>query len=221
MDPVRIVIVDDDALVRSALRLMLDGAEGIQVVAEAGNGAELPEVLAAHPADVVLMDLRMPRVDGIAATREVRRRRDAPAVVVLTTFDTRAEVEGALAAGAAGYLLKDAPPQRIVEAVRAAAAGEPVLAPQVARRLMDAAAASSDEREAAHAALDRLTPREREVAEAIGSGASNAEIGAALHLSVPTVKAYASSVLDKLSLESRTQVALLVQRSRGVGSQYQ
>lgn len=215
MGPVRIVIVDDDALVRSALRLMLDGADGIEVVAEAGDGAEVPDVLAAHPADVVLMDLRMPRIDGIAATREMRRRRDSPAVVVLTTFDTQAEVEGALAAGAAGYLLKDAPPQRIAAAVKAAAAGEPVLAPQVARQLMDAAAASGSGRERARAALATLTPREREVAEGIGRGESNAEIGRELHLSVPTVKAYASSVLDKLDLDSRTQVALLVQQARG------
>ncbi|GAB2623320.1 response regulator transcription factor [Pseudactinotalea suaedae] len=214
MGPVRIVIVDDDALVRSALRLMLDGADGIEVVAEAGDGAEVPGVLAAHAVDVVLMDLRMPGVDGIAATREVRRRRDAPAVVVLTTFDTQAEVEGALAAGAAGYLLKDAAPPRIVAAVRAAAAGEPVLAPQVARRLMDAAAASSADRESARARLARLTPREREVAECIGRGASNADIGHELHLSVPTVKAYTSSVLDKLDLTSRTHVALLVQQAQ-------
>ncbi|WP_156253597.1 response regulator transcription factor [Pseudactinotalea terrae] len=214
MGPVRIVIVDDDALVRSALRLMLDGADGIEVVAEAGDGAEVPDVLAAHPADVVLMDLRMPRTDGIAATREMRRRRDSPAVVVLTTFDTQAEVEGALAAGAAGYLLKDAPPQRIAAAVKAAAAGEPVLAPQVARQLMDAAAASGSARERARAALATLTPRERDVAEGIGRGESNAQIGRELHLSVPTVKAYASSVLDKLDLDSRTQVALLVQQAR-------
>ena len=214
-ETVRIAIVDDDALVRAALRLMLDGAEGIVVVAEAADGAEVPQLLAAHPVDVVLMDVRMPRVDGIAATREVRERRDGPAVVVLTTFDTRAEVEGALAAGAAGYLLKDAPPERIVAAVRAAAAGEPVLAPQVARRLMDEAVSASVERAGARAALDRLTPREREVAELIGRGASNAEIGSSLHLSVPTVKAYASAVLEKLGLESRTQVALVVQRARG------
>lgn len=214
MGPVRIVIVDDDALVRSALRLMLDGADGMEVVAEAGDGAEVPDVLAAHPADVVLMDLRMPRTDGIAATREMRRRRDSPAVVVLTTFDTQAEVEGALAAGAAGYLLKDAPPQRIAAAVKAAAAGEPVLAPQVARQLMDAAAASGSARERARAALATLTTREREVAEGIGRGESNAQIGRELHLSVPTVKAYASSVLDKLDLDSRTQVALLVQQAR-------
>ncbi|ACQ78561.1 two component transcriptional regulator, LuxR family [Beutenbergia cavernae DSM 12333] len=189
---------------------MLDGADGIVVVAEADDGAALPAVLDAHPLDVVLMDLRMPRVDGIAATREVRRRRDAPAVVVLTTFDTREEVEGALHAGAVGYLLKDAPPARIAEAVRAAALGEPVLSPQVARRLMTSAADAGAARSTARAALGRLTARGREVALEIGRGASNADVGARLHLSVPTVKAYVSSVLAKLGVENRTQVALLV-----------
>ncbi|MFE5342426.1 response regulator transcription factor [Isoptericola sp. NPDC056578] len=208
--PVRIVLVDDDALVRAGLRLMLDGAHGMTVVAEAADGAEVPGVLDAHPADVVLMDLRMPGVDGIAATRRVRARPSPPAVVVLTTFDTAEEVGGALRAGAAGYLLKDMPPARIAAAVHAAAAGEPVLAPDVARRLMAAVAGSDGSRDRARAALDVLTARERDVAVELGRGASNADIAARLYLSVPTVKAHVSSVLDKLGLENRTQVALLV-----------
>lgn len=206
----RIVIVDDDALVRAGLRLMLDGADGIRVVGEASDGSQVPGVLDAHPADVVLMDLRMPGVGGIEATRRVRARPLPPAVVVLTTFDTAEEVMGSLAAGAAGYLLKDMPPARIAAAVRAAAAGEPVLAPDVARRLMDVAAGAGDVRERARAGLARLTGRERDVAAEIGRGATNAEIAARLYLSVPTVKAHVSSVLDKLGLENRTQVALLV-----------
>ena len=208
--PVRIVLVDDDALVRAGLRLMLDGAHGMRVVAEAADGADVPGVLDAHPADVVLMDLRMPGVDGIAATRRVRARPTPPAVVVLTTFDTAEEVGGALRAGAAGYLLKDMPPARIAAAVHAAAAGEPVLAPDVARRLMDAVAGSDGSRDRARGALDALTARERDVAVELGRGASNADIAARLYLSVPTVKAHVSSVLDKLGLENRTQVALLV-----------
>jgi len=208
--PVRIVLVDDDALVRAGLRLMLDGAQGITVVAEAADGAQVPAVLDAHPADVVLMDLRMPGVDGIAATRQVRSRPQAPAVVVLTTFDTAEEVGGALRAGAAGYLLKDMPPQRIAAAVLAAAAGEPVLAPDVARRLMDAVAGSGGTQQRARDALATLTGRERDVAVELGRGASNADIAARLCLSVPTVKAHVSSVLVKLGLENRTQVALLV-----------
>ena len=207
---VRVIVVDDDALVRSGLSLLLDGAHGISVVAQVSDGSGVPAALDAHPVDVVLMDLRMPGVVGIAATRAVRRRHDPPAVVVLTTFDTAAEVEAALHAGASGYLLKDTEPQRIVEAVLAAAAGEPVLSPRVARRLMDSTARTSGSRAAARSTLDGLTDRERDVVAAIGRGASNAEIGQELYLSVATVKAHVSSILLKLGLENRTQVALLV-----------
>ncbi|MBO3086183.1 response regulator transcription factor [Cellulomonas sp. zg-ZUI188] len=207
---VRVVVVDDDALVRSSLALLLDGAHGIGVVAQVADGSGVPAALDAHPADVVLMDLRMPGTDGIAATRAVRARRDPPAVVVLTTFDTPDEVEAALHAGAAGYLLKDTEPRRIVEAVLAAAAGEPVLSPRVARRLMDSTARTGGSRAAARATLDRLTDRERDVVAAIGRGASNADICRELYLSLATVKAHVSSILLKLGLENRTQVALLV-----------
>ncbi|WP_275007063.1 response regulator [Promicromonospora iranensis] len=209
----RIVIVDDDPLVRAGLRLMLDGADGIRVVGEAADGRDVPAVLDAHPADVVLMDLRMPEVDGIEATRRVRTRQSPPAVVVLTTFDTDSEVVGALRAGAAGYLLKDMPPARIAAAVRAAATGEPVLAPDIARRLMDAVAAGGSSARDATSALGRLTDRERDVAVEIGRGSSNAEIARRLYLSIPTVKAHVSSVLGKLGVENRTQVALLVQQA--------
>ncbi|MGI5188532.1 response regulator [Promicromonospora sp. CA-289599] len=209
----RIVIVDDDPLVRAGLRLMLDGSDGIHVVGEAADGGDVSEVLDAHPTDVVLMDLRMPGVDGIEATRRVRARRAPPAVVVLTTFDTDTEVVGALRAGAAGYLLKDMPPARIASAVRAAALGEPVLAPDIARRLMDTVAAGGGEARDAASALDRLTDRERDVAVEIGRGSSNAEIARRLHLGVPTVKAHVSNVLVKLGVENRTQVALLVQQA--------
>jgi DNA-binding NarL/FixJ family response regulator len=207
---VRVLVVDDDALVRSGLTLMLDGARGIVVVAQVSDGSRVPAALDAHPVDVVLMDLRMPGVDGIAATRAVRRRPDPPAVVVLTTFDTADEVEAAMHAGASGYLLKDTDPERIVEAVLAAAAGEPVLSPRVARRLMDSTARAGGSRAAARASLDVLTDRERDVAAAIGRGASNADIGRELFLTLATVKAHVSSVLLKLGLENRTQVALLV-----------
>jgi DNA-binding NarL/FixJ family response regulator len=207
---VRVLVVDDDALVRAGLTLMLDGAQGIAVVAQVADGSAVPAALDAHPVDVVLMDLRMPGTDGIAATRSVRRRPDAPAVVVLTTFDTADEVEAAMHAGASGYLLKDTAPQRIVEAVLAAAAGEPVLSPRVARRLMDATARTGGSRAAARATLDLLTERERDVVAAIGRGASNADICRELYLSLATVKAHVSSILLKLGLENRTQVALLV-----------
>nr|WP_231384151.1 response regulator transcription factor [Cellulomonas sp. URHD0024] len=206
----RVLVVDDDALVRAGLTLMLDGADGIVVVGQASDGSQVPALLDAHPVDVVLMDLRMPGTDGIAATRTTRGRTDPPAVVVLTTFDTADEVEAAMRAGASGYLLKDTPPARIVEAVLAAAAGEPVLSPRVARRLMDTSARSGDSRLAARERLNTLTERERDVVLAIGRGASNADIGRELYLSVATVKSHVSSVLLKLGLENRTQIALLV-----------
>ena len=205
----RVLVVDDDALVRAGLTLMLDGARGISVVAQVVDGGAVPAALDAHTVDVVLMDLRMPGVDGIAATRVVRRRQDPPAVVVLTTFDTADEVEAAMHAGASGYLLKDTDPERIVEAVLAAAAGEPVLSPRVARRLMDATARAGGSRAAARASLGLLTDRERDVVAAIGRGASNADICRELFVSLATVKAHVSSVLLKLGLENRTQVALL------------
>ncbi|MGY4644017.1 response regulator [Cellulomonas sp. URHB0016] len=207
---VRVVLVDDDPLVRAGLALMLDGADGIAVVGQAADGDQVPGVLDAHTADVVLMDLRMPGVDGITATRAVRARPRPPAVVVLTTFDTGDEIDGAMAAGASGYLLKDTPPARIVEAVHAAAAGEPVLSPRVARRLMDTTARTGGAREDARAVLGRLTARERDVVLAIGRGSSNAEVGRDLYLTVPTVKSHVSSILLKLGLENRTQIALLV-----------
>lgn len=208
--PVRVLVVDDDPLVRSGLTLMLDGADGIVVAGEVADGAGVAAALEAHPVDVVLMDLRMPGVDGVTATRAVRARRDPPAVVVLTTFDTGPEIDGAMAAGASGYLLKDTPPPRLVAAVHAAAAGEPVLSPTVARRLMDTTARTGSVRGDARALLAALTARERDVVLAIGSGASNADVGRRLFLSVPTVKAHVSAILLKLGLENRTQIALLV-----------
>ncbi|WP_308282829.1 response regulator transcription factor [Pseudonocardia nigra] len=207
--PVRVVIVDDDALVRSALAMMLDGAQGIAVVAEAGDGAEVPAVLDAHPADVVLMDLRMPRVDGITATARVRARPDAPEVLVLTTFDADEGVLRALRAGASGFLLKDTPPAQIVEAVLRVAAGDPMLSPQITRRLMERAVDGATARDRARVALAALSEREREVAVAVARGRSNGEIGSELHMSVATVKAHVSHILTKLGLDNRTQIALL------------
>jgi len=209
VDEVRVLVVDDDALVRSALTMMLDGANGIRVVGEVGDGADVPAALDAHPVDVVLMDLRMPRVDGITATARARARTDPPEVVVLTTFDADEGVLRALRAGAGGFLLKDTPPAELVAAVRKAAAGEPILSPRITRRLMDRAATGSDARDRARAALAALSEREREVAAAVGRGASNGEIAAELHMGVATVKAHVSRILLKLGLGNRTQIALL------------
>ncbi|MEU8342688.1 two component transcriptional regulator, LuxR family [Actinomadura meyerae] len=208
--PLRVLIVDDDALVRAGLSMMLDGAGGITVAGEAADGAEVPAAADAHAPDVVLMDLRMPRVDGITATRRLRARPNPPEVIVLTTFDSDEDILRALRAGAGGFLLKDTPPGRIVEAVQRVAAGDPILSPSVTRRLMDRAATEAGAHQRARAALARLSPRENEVALEIARGRSNADIASALFMSLATVKAHVSSVLTKLDLDNRTQIALLV-----------
>lgn len=211
--PIRVLLVDDDALVRSALAMMLDGAgddPGIRVVGEAADGTAVPDAIAAHGPDVVLMDIRMPRMDGITATRRLRQRPEAPHVIMLTTYDTDDNLLEALRAGADGFLLKDAPPERIVEAIARVVAGDPILAPSLTRRLMERAAVQADTRRRARAALDDLTPRERDVALAVAAGAGNADIGAQLDLSLATVKAHISRVMVKLGVTNRTQVALLV-----------
>ncbi len=206
---VRVLVVDDDALVRTGLTMMLDGARGIAVVGEAADGDEVPGAVDAHAPDVVLMDLRMPRVDGIVATRRLRARHRPPEVIVLTTFDTDDHVVRALRAGASGFLLKDTPPERIVEAIRRVAAGDPILSPGITRRLMDRVAGEAGAYERARAALAGLSPRERDVVLAVARGRSNAEIGAELFMGLATVKAHISHVLTKLDLTNRTQIALL------------
>ena len=206
---IRVLLVDDDALVRAGLTMMLDGANGIEVVGEAADGDQVPAAVDAHAPDVVLMDLRMPRTDGITATRRLRARPRAPEVIVLTTFDADENVLAGLRAGATGYLLKDSPPGQIVEAIRRVAAGDPILSPAITRRLMDRAVATSGTRERARAALAGLTPREHEVVVGIARGETNAEISARLFMSVATVKAHITHILTKLGLANRTQIALL------------
>jgi DNA-binding NarL/FixJ family response regulator len=206
---VRVLVVDDDALVRAGLVMMLDGIHGISVVGEAADGDEVARAADAHAPDVVLMDLRMPRVDGITATARLRRRRPAPEVIVLTTFDTDENILHALRAGASGFLLKDTPPARLVEAVRQVAEGEPILSPRITRRLMDRAAVQAGTYQRARAALAALSPREDEVVLAVARGRSNAEIADELAMSVATVKAHVSHILTKLNLDNRTQIALL------------
>ncbi|RSN69884.1 MULTISPECIES: response regulator [Actinomadura] len=206
---VRVLIVDDDPMVRAGLTMMLDGAEGIAVVAEAADGDEVPAAADAHAPDVVLMDLRMPRVDGITATRRLRSRAAPPEVAVLTTFDSDENILRALRAGAAGFLLKDTPPESLVQAVHRVAAGDPILSPQVTRRLMERAVVQAGAFERARTALEVLTPRERDVVVAVARGRSNAEIAAELFVSLATVKAHVSTVLDKLGFDNRTQIALL------------
>uniref|UniRef100_A8LVM8 Two component transcriptional regulator, LuxR family n=2 Tax=Salinispora arenicola TaxID=168697 RepID=A8LVM8_SALAI len=211
--PVRVLIVDDDPLVRAALSMIIGGAPDLVVVGEATDGTEVPAAVAACAPDVVLMDIRMPRLDGLAATEELRSAPNPPEVLVLTTFDADEQVLRALRAGAGGFLLKDTAPAEIVHAVRRVAAGETMLSPTVTRQLVahvTGAVGVDPRRQRARRQLATLSEREREVAIALGQGRSNAEIAGELFMSVATVKAYVSRLLVKLDLNNRVQVALLV-----------
>ena len=189
-------------------------AGGIRTIgrrAIAADGSEVEQAIAEHQPGVVLMDIRMPGMDGLAATEIVRRRDRPPEVIVLTTFDADDHVLRALRAGASGFLLKDTPPADIVRAIRAVAAGEPILSPAITRRLIGHVTGSDGGERRRHACeqLDRLTEREREVAVAIGRGRSNAEISRELYMSVATVKAHVSRLLEKLGYNNRVQIALM------------
>ncbi|MEO3827538.1 MULTISPECIES: response regulator transcription factor [Actinomadura] len=209
---VRVLIVDDDALVRAGLSMMLSSAEDLEVVADVSDGAEVVAAVNQHRPDVVLMDIRMPRVDGLAATGLLRSRRDPPEIIILTTFDTDDHILRAMRAGASGFLLKHTPPPEIVRAIRQVAAGEPMMSPAVLRKMMSYVAESgADPRRArARELLGRLSDGERAVAALVGRGRTNSEIGRELSLSVATVKAYVSRLLTKLELNNRVQIALLV-----------
>jgi DNA-binding NarL/FixJ family response regulator len=217
--PIRVMIVDDDALVRSGLSTIFAATDDIRVVAEGADGTEVIPAVDVYKPDIVLMDIRMPKMDGIAATEQLRSRDDAPEVIVLTTFDADQYVLRALRMGASGFLLKDTAPQSIVEAIRRVAAGEMMLSPEVTRRLVEYVAETGTGARADRAqnTLERLTEREREVALSIGEGKSNAEIAADLYMSVSTVKAHVSSLLTKLELNNRVQIALLAQDARPLG----
>ncbi|MEU7134417.1 response regulator transcription factor [Streptomyces sp. NPDC046261] len=220
---IRVLLVDDDALVRAGLRMVLASADDIEVVGEATDGGEVEALVDRHTPELVLMDIRMPTVDGLEATRRLRARPRAPEIVVLTTFISDDYVLRALQAGAAGFLLKHTHPDRIIDAVRRAAAGEPVMSPEALGRLIGTvttgprgtpvpAPARVGEGEA-HRLLGLLGDRELEVAVAIGQGKTNAEISSDLYMSVPTVKSHVSHILAKLGLNNRVQIALLVYRS--------
>ncbi|GAB2715365.1 response regulator [Streptomyces bullii] len=211
MTAIRLLLVDDDPLVRAGPSLMMGGAGDIEVVGEAGDGGEVEALVDRTRPDVVLMDIRMPTVDGLAATERLRGRADAPQVVVLTTFHADEQVLRALRAGAAGFVLKDTSPAAILDAVRRVAAGDPVLSPTVTRQLMRHAAGTTADtrRTRARVRIATLNDREREVAVAVGRGLSNAEIATALFMSVATVKTHVSRILAKLDLNNRVQIALL------------
>ncbi|MGC5011189.1 response regulator [Streptosporangium sp. DT93] len=208
---IRLVIVDDDAMVRTGLRLILGGEPDLELAGEAEDGRRAMEVIDELRPDVVLMDIRMPVQDGLVTVELLRARPDPPRVLVLTTFDADDMVLRALRLGADGFLLKDTPPPKMIEAVRAVARGEPVLSPDVARRVIAAATGGSEPRRPdARREMARLTEREREVAVEVARGGSNAEIAERLHMSVATVKANVTRIFAKLGTENRVQVAMRV-----------
>jgi DNA-binding NarL/FixJ family response regulator len=216
--PIRVVVADDQPLVRSGLRMILDAQPDIDVVGEAGDGHEAVAMARLERPDVVLMDVRMPGLDGIAATRQLAGPdvTDPLAVIVLTTFDLDEHVYDALRAGARGFLLKDATRDELATAVRVVARGDALLAPSVTRRLIEQMASSTPSRPPA-AALDELTPREREVLLLVAEGLTNAEIAQRLVVGEATVKTHVARMLMKLGLRDRIQAVILAYESGLVG----
>jgi DNA-binding NarL/FixJ family response regulator len=205
------MLVDDQALLRTGFRMVLQAQPDMEVVAEAGDGAAALEVLRATAVDVVLMDVRMPRLDGVEATRRICEGGDPPKVLILTTFDLDEYAFSALKSGASGFMLKDVPPAELLGAIRAVHSGDAVVAPSTTRRLLDRFApmlpGSGDEPE--HPGLGRLTDREREVLLLVAQGLSNGEIAAGLVLSEATVKTHVGRILAKLGLRDRVQAVVL------------
>ena len=214
---VRVVVVDDEPMVCAHLRTILGSADDIEVVGEAYEGAAGVEAVVRNRPDVVLMDLRMPGVDGLTAIERIGKLADPPAVVVLTTFDADQYVLRALRAGAVGFLVKSTPPEDLIGLVRVAAEGHTVLSPIAARRLVAASADSQPARDRARKLVGTLTERETEVLACLGEGMSNAQIASRLYLSEATIKGYVSRMLDKLGCANRTQAGLLAHDAGLVG----
>jgi DNA-binding NarL/FixJ family response regulator len=211
---VKVVLVDDQAMVRTGFRMILSAEPGIEVVAEAGDGHEAIEQARRMRPDVVLMDIRMPRKDGIAATREITEALgDQTRVLMLTTFDLDEYVYDALRAGASGFLLKDAPPEELVSAIKVIAEGDALLAPSVTRRLISEFAQRGTRPSDADGRLDELTEREVEVLRELAKGATNAEIAETLFVSETTVKTHVSHVLSKLGIRDRVQAVVVAYES--------
>ena len=211
---IRVLIADDQPLIRTGLRTLLGAQDGIEVVGEASTGAGAVTESARLAPDVVMMDIRMPGTDGIQATARVIRQPTAPRVLVLTTYDLDEYVYDALAAGASGFLLKDARPEELVDGVRVIAAGDALLAPAVTRRLIEAFVTGAHARVRRHdARLDALTEREREVLGLLAQGMSNAEISAALHVSGNTTKTHVARILAKLDLRDRVHAVIFAYQS--------
>ena len=207
--PIRILIADDQDLVRGGLRMILDSQSDLQVVGEAGDGEQALAGVRAHAPDVVLMDIHMPGLDGLQATRLITAAQAHPHVLILTTFDNDDYVYTALRDGAAGFLLKTAPPAKLIEAVRTVAAGEALLAPSIMRRLIEAHLTRTAPSSHAQARLTMLTSREREVLTLIARGLSNSEIAAQLVLTEPTVKSHINRIMHKAALRDRAQAVVL------------
>ena len=212
MSRVRVLIADDQALVRAGFRRLIDSEPGIEVVAESGDGLEAIDAACRTRTDVVLMDIRMPRLDGLEATRRLLARRPGTRVLILTTFDLDEYVFDALRAGASGFLLKDSPPEQLIAAIHVVAGGEALLAPSITRRLIEEFARRPAARDRP-AALDELTARELEVLRLLARGLSNAEIAAELILGEATVKTHVANVLMKLGLRDRVQAVVLAYES--------
>ena len=206
---IRVLIVDDQALVRAGFRMILEAQPDIEVVGEAENGLAAIEAARGLRPDVVLMDIRMPGLDGIEATRRLTAMGLDGHVVILTTYDLDEYVFDALAAGATGFLLKHVPPEELVHGVRTAAGGESLLAPSVTRRLIEEFARQRSPVQASSKAMDSLTDREREVLKLLARGLSNLEIASELHVGEATVKTHVAHVLDKLELRDRVQAVIL------------
>jgi DNA-binding NarL/FixJ family response regulator len=212
---IRILIVDDQPLIRAGFRMILTSQPDIEVVGEASDGAQALRLVdefrrSGAPVDLVVMDIRMPVLDGVAATRQLcADPSTAPRVVVLTTFDTDEDAFASLQAGASGFLLKNAPPEEVLSAIRAIASGDAVVAPRVTRRLLDRFAGQLAPPRTEEARLGQLTEREREVMVLVAQGLSNAEIAAQLVVAEATVKAHVGRVLAKLGLRDRVQVVVM------------
>ncbi len=212
VNQIRILLVDDEPLIRAGLRMILDGSAGVEVVGEAGDGRAGVQAAAALRPDVVLMDVRMPRCDGVEATRAIRARPNPPTVVMLTAFDTDDFLLGALDAGASGFLLKHTPPTQLVTAIQQAVDGTMAFSPSVVQRLVNAATRAPQP--PASNALEELSPRETEIARLVAEGLTNAEIAGQLFLSLPTIKTHLARIFEKLEVTSRVQLALAVHGHR-------